>query len=750
LTTASAQPLTDLFNQLRDYQVRGYSVLPIFGIKDGHCLCPDGPRCSRSSGKHPHRGLAPNGSKNSTTDESQLRDFVKRNIGGNWAIATGMPMLEGGYLGVLDVDIRNGGDESLADLESKFGKLPDTPRMLSGGGGYHFYFRTMSPLACRLVAPGLDFKGTGGYVLTDPSNHLLGTYVWDCGAHISDVPLADIPKWLIEGTTQDRERPQWSGITARESLLGEAFALAGLLGDQLANGTYAVNCPWSDLHSDGRGKGKDSSTVILPPIEGTTFGSFSCAHGHCNHRNWSEIIKILPPAAVAGARQKFPLKPQAVLALPKNEQIAQIATENPLKYVQNLLHYKTTKGGHVVASDVTNVITILTYDPRWQVDGKPILAFDEFGQQLTFGADAPWHPDDAPHQFVDFWRDQDTTRLISWMSRNYDFNADKEMVYAGAQVVGRRYSSHPIKAWLNTLTWDGVPRVEQWLTKYLGVEDSPYSRKVGTWWLVSAIARVMMPGCKADHVLILEGAQGIRKSTALETLCRGRDWFSDTPFEIGNKDAYLHLRGKWIVELAELDTMNRSDSARAKAFFSSPADTYRAPYGRETITVPRQCVFAGSVNHDAYLRDETGNRRYWPVKCGAIDLELLRSERELLWAEAVVLYGQGQKWWPASAADAALCAEQQDSRAEQDEWQTIIMHWMASTECKQILAEREGGAGLPGYLTVGDVLSRALLIQKSQWDKPSQIRVGKILMNLRWAKRRVGFGDDRIYAYVAL
>jgi predicted P-loop ATPase len=173
----------------------------------------------------------------------------------------------------------------------------------------------------------------------------------------------------------------------------------------------------------------------------------------------------------------------------------------------------------------------------------------------------------------------------------------------------------------------GTPRIGTWLIDYCGVEShevsaNAYVRAVGEKFLISAIARVMDPGCKVDHVLILEGPQGIGKST-LGRILAGDDWFSDQLADMGSKDASMQLRGVWIVELSELDALNRAEMARAKAFLSQQRERFRLPYGKRIIDAPRQCVFIGTTNSDTWMKDETGGRRFCP--CGAMRLILLDS-----------------------------------------------------------------------------------------------------------------------------
>jgi predicted P-loop ATPase len=153
----------------------------------------------------------------------------------------------------------------------------------------------------------------------------------------------------------------------------------------------------------------------------------------------------------------------------------------------------------------------------------------------------------------------------------------------------------------------------------------------------------MIPGCKNDCALILEGPQGLKKSTALRVL--GEPWFTDDIADIGSKDAQLQIRGAWIIEWSDLDAMSRVDISKVKAFMSRAIDRFRPPYGHRLVELPRESVFAGTTNSDSYLRDVTGARRFWPVRCGVIDIDSLKQDRDQLWAEAVVRFRDGASWW---------------------------------------------------------------------------------------------------------
>lgn len=324
-------------------------------------------------------------------------------------------------------------------------------------------------------------------------------------------------------------------------------------------------------------------------------------------------------------------------------------------------------------SAVDNLVTILRHDVRW----TDVIAWDDFQSRIVTRKPPMWHLDDrqVKHE-PGVWSDADSIRMANWFSRAWGITTPQAKAREAVEVVAHTHVVHPVRDYLNGLKWDGQPRLGTWLHAYLGVPESEYATAVGTWWVESAVARILQPGCKADHALVLEGEQGIGKSTALKRL-GGDDWYTDQIGDIGNKDAYLALRGKWIIELAELEAMSKAELAKVKAFFTSAEDHYRPPYGRETQTIPRQSVFAGSTNETQYLRDSTGNRRFWPVRCAPVkrkwvDVDGIERDRDQLWAEAVHLFEQGQPWWPAEAGHMDLVTPEQDRRFKDDPWADAI------------------------------------------------------------------------------
>lgn len=331
-------------------------------------------------------------------------------------------------------------------------------------------------------------------------------------------------------------------------------------------------------------------------------------------------------------------------------------------------------------------IAFLQHHPDWQ----GCLRHDAFLQ-----SDMLYRPIPGTDEVDDFEireiKDTDFVQAQVWFNRNGFPDATRNTVADAFQAVAEANSIDPLKDWLLGLEWDGQPRLSSWLVTYLGVEESEYTAEVGRRWMISAVARALSPGCKADSCLVLEGDQGSGKSTVLRELA-GAKFFGDALPDISNKDSKQFLRGKWIIELSELATLNRSTFEAIKAFISRQVEQYRPAYGRKDITEPRRCVFAGTTNRDDYLRDATGNRRFWPVRTGTIDLDAVRRDRDQLWAEVVHAYQCGESWW-LDAKIAEIAALEQSERGEDDPWTIPIVEYCSGKEavaCKTILAEAIG------------------------------------------------------------
>jgi predicted P-loop ATPase len=396
--------------------------------------------------------------------------------------------------------------------------------------------------------------------------------------------------------------------------------------------------------------------------------------------------------------------PESVL-----DELSQV-TFTGLRWQDELIRSKASsdKNETSILPILANAITALRLAPEWH----GVLAYDEFRCNVVAMKPVPWGA--LPKND---WTDQEDRLTTEWLQRHRIF-ASVETASQAVQTVAAQRRVHPIRAYLDNLQWDGVPRLDQWLSTYLGVEESNYSYAVGARWMLSAVARIYRPGAKADCCLILEGPQGIKKSTALRTLAG--EYFTDELADLGSKDAALQIRGVWIVEISELDSLARSEIASIKAFMSRTADRFRPPFGKRVVECPRQCVFAGTVNHTEYLRDETGARRFWPVLCAFIDIEALARDRDQLWAEAKHRYSSGEKWWLDTSALVEIAAEEQAARYQDDPWEEIIAPWLevrAST-------------------SVSELLEKCVTKPQAQWTQADKNRVGRCLRALGWERYR--------------
>jgi putative DNA primase/helicase len=204
---------------------------------------------------------------------------------------------------------------------------------------------------------------------------------------------------------------------------------------------------------------------------------------------------------------------------------------------------------------------------------------------------------------------------------------------------------HPVRDWLTSLEWDGVPRLDTWLTRWAQVIDTPLHRAYARKTCIGAVRRVMEPGSKLDTVLVLHGAHGKGKSTLCQIMAHDPAWYSNTKIDWDSKEKYVALQGVWIYELAELAGKRKADQDTVKNYISSATDKYRPWYGKHTIEVPRTCAFFATTNDDEPLHDPTGNRRWWVVSVDAVDTDLVKSEYEQVWAEAMEAWRQGEQHW---------------------------------------------------------------------------------------------------------
>lgn len=385
---------------------------------------------------------------------------------------------------------------------------------------------------------------------------------------------------------------------------------------------------------------------------------------------------------------------------------------------------KTGRNGPIDC--LANIQLVLANHPDW--DG--VIAWDEFGLRPVARQAPPYVPfrgDWKPRE----WTDDDDVRTAIWVTQAEDVATGSARVAQVVETIARDNSYHPVRDWLGALpAHDGVERLPTWLSDFLGVKQSDYSRAVGTYFLVAMIARVMQPGCQQDHTLVLEGEQGLQKTSALRAL--GEPWFANTDLDLRDKDAMSLLSGVWLYELAEMGAIARSDSKMQKSYLSRREDRYRPVWARREVTVPRQTVFAGSVNPEdqGYLHDTTGARRFWPVWCSEINLLGLRQMRAQLMSEALALFSSGHRWWPDREEERAIFQPEQRQRQRHESYVDLLYDWVHAQVAPFPLAAAwtEGMKGDAARLT-----------------RDVETRIGHALRELGCAKREKRNGSTRFW-----
>lgn len=362
------------------------------------------------------------------------------------------------------------------------------------------------------------------------------------------------------------------------------------------------------------------------------------------------------------AMSDFALKNEKVKAVFAEERKAQANEEFSDEDWQKAL--ELDKAGKV-KNTLQNLTVILMNDPLL----KP-LVFNQLLDGMEIKGDVPWrHPSK-------FWRDADDAQLISYVDSHYGTFSARNYDIAVAKVTDDR-SYHPIREFIENLPeWDKVPRVDTLLIDYLGADDNEYVRAVTRKTLCAAIKRVLYPGCKFDSMLVLNGPQGVGKSTLIAKLAG--EWFSDS-LNLGDtkdKTAAEKLQGYWILEIGELAGLKKAEVETLRSFLSRQNDIYRAAFGKRATPHLRQCVFFGTTNAESgYLRDTTGNRRFWPVKTPGTGIkhswDLTPELICQIWAETLVYVKQGEKLYLSAELEALSKAEQREAM-ESDEREGLV------------------------------------------------------------------------------
>jgi putative DNA primase/helicase len=373
--------------------------------------------------------------------------------------------------------------------------------------------------------------------------------------------------------------------------------------------------------------------------------------------------------------------------------------------------------------------------------GDPAFAnairFDFFRNQTMVAAPLPWDPNTVVPRP---WEDNDDQKAMYWV-QEHGIMLKVNPVHNIIEAIAKDDGYHPIRDYIKSVVWDKVKRTKIWLPSYLGAKHNLYTEEVGRKYLISCVARIFEPGCKVDCVLALEGPQGIYKSTTLAVL--GGPWYANDIAALGTRDSKEQVIGAWIIELDELDAVNKaSDWAAVNSFVTTTTDRFRFSWGRRVRPYPRQCVFGATTNRENWLRDDTGGRRFWPVKCGTIDIDALRHDRDQLWAEAAELYFAGESHYLQHRAVIDMATKEQEARYEEDPWSGIVRARQDELRYSERNATINGSFVRHAYAGVDiNEFFRILDVPPERRNRSKSTRLGIVLRKLEWRKVRIRCGD---------
>ncbi|WKD26607.1 hypothetical protein NDQ72_11025 [Halomonas sp. KG2] len=386
----------------------------------------------------------------------------------------------------------------------------------------------------------------------------------------------------------------------------------------------------------------------------------------------------------------------------------------------------TEKGA--IKPELSNAYEIFKHHPDW----KGMLAFNEFTREVDKLRAPPF-----PNGEAGAWRDADAGHALVWLQQKMGMGmghvptADK-----AAMTVADEYRYHPVRNFLEQLpSWDGVDRLTGLMPSVFGSDATEYTAHLGKAMLVSAVARIIDPGCKVDEMVILEGGQGLGKSTCIRQLF-GAQWYVELSEAPDNKDFFLTIQGAWAVEIGELQSFSKANITMVKMAITRRDDKFRPPYAVRPISHPRQCIFIGTTNATEYLIDSTGARRFLPVACRKADVGYIEQWRVQLWAEAFKRYRDGFKWWDVPKGEAE---QEQDQRYLEDPWEERICDYLdgrAQANAYPVWRSGQARSEAINKVTTRELMENALRLDVGRQGMQEQRRVGNIMRHLGWLKQK--------------
>ena len=564
----------------------------------------------------------------------------------------------------------------------------------TGGGGYHIYFKKPADWPVRGTLkefPGIELKTKGQYVVGAGSIHpeTKKPYLVTCNRPVAQAPasllelvhkLETSPDLGISHFVDDDQTKQ----RFIQYLKTAPIAVEGESGDKT---TFVVACTGRDL-----ALGPDIAYDLM-----AEYYNFQCQ----------------PPWSPDELKRKVYNAYQYGSAPVGSKNVIDKFEAAPVPLIIELRQDQNQK----ILKQLFNAVSV------FNLEMPGTLALNVFSEDIIFLKPAPWHRTDEK---VMYWTDEETARCKYYFGTQRRFEPPSNMIEEAIVNVAGQKPFHPIKDYIEGIEWDGFERLKNWTSTYCGVADNEYSRAVGLKTLVAAVTRIYHPGHKFDYIPVFEGPQGIGKSRAVEVL--GGEWYGDITIDVHAKDTVDIMRRLWIIEVSEMETQFRTETQALKSFLSRSQDICRLAYGRRSKTFPRHNVFIGTMNPEedgdaGWLKDTTGNRRFWPLLCGVIDVDAIRKVRDQLWAEAYLYYKKKTALHFEDTAVEAHAQAEQIKRMGVDPWKDTIQEWIVN----DVIRSKD-------VLSGADIFQACLGGRTSAFTRTCQNRIALIMKSLNWEK----------------
>lgn len=692
-------------------------------------------------------------------------------------LGTASELSDGTFLTVLDCDVKSSEPHYLKEMELALANFAPAmeyaPRVLSGrgGGSCHVYFRTDTPQQSfkalrsshkvKVFMPStpptdadkisglsdaelndgyrmrlaweIDVYGEGKQVVLPPSIHpdTYRAYEWDSEVRdIIQIPL--VSNFTLTGKKLTTVKEVSIDIDENYKL-AECYSMSKADYQFIVRGTdydvryksrsEAVMGALSRLAYAGL-KDREINAVMTDPENFISEKPLEAGKGDRDRAaKWlsKQLAKVRAEMSAANDFKDLEADDANVL-LSEAEALAQEDDLTP--WVSKL------KGKEGAYKNTSYNITLIL---RHGFKDARLFGYNGFTQSMIYLAAPPWGtPKDVGRELTD----SDDTQVKIWLSRFYGIESSTHAVNEIITVLANENTFHPVKTYLDSLEWDGVERLDSWLITYCAAEGDPdYVKAIGRKTLCAAVARIYHAGTEFHHMLILEGYQGCGKSSTVKILA-SPPWFSDSLGDITSKDIIEVMRGKWLIEVGELASMNRSSANEMKDFITKNVDTHRKAFARRAVSVPRQSILIGTTNDEEYLKDPTGGRRFWPVRVGAVDFKGLIRDRDQLWAEAKFTYELGEPLYLEDARIKTIAEGEQYDRAIVDEIEPKVAGILEELEMTH---EIDFEAFFETF---------CFKFNAKETDMMLQLRCKKIFTKFKYKKVRIRDGGARRFKWV--